>query len=111
MTQLNMDFRKVLILIFLQTYGTINDISELIELTGVNYKNLKGMIIELNHEHYISYNEGLKNYKLSELGEAFLYNQYLNKVSLENLSIPSKTSDQTRESHVFIPKNFHKRFE
>lgn len=105
-----MDFRKVLILLFIQTYDAINDISELIDLTGINYRIVRELISELSYDNYIYYDEKLKVYRMSQSGKEFLYSQYLNEISLEDLQILSRGPDPRRKSHVFIPRNFHKRF-
>src|SRR5690606_29575122 len=105
-----MDFRKVLMLIFIQTYDAINDISELIDLTGINYRIVKELISELRCDNYIHYDEKLKVYIMSQLGKEFLHSQYLNEISLEDLQTSYQGPDPIRKSHVFIPKNFHKRY-
>lgn len=105
-----MDFRKVLLLIYIQTYDAINDISELIDLIGINYRILKEMISELNNDDYIYYDEKLKLYRMSQLGREFLQSQYLNRISLEDLQTFSQGPDPIRKHHIFIPKNFQKRF-
>lgn len=105
-----MDFRKVLMLIFIQTYDAINDISELIDLTGINYRIARELISELSYDNYIHYDEKLKVYRMSQLGKEFLHSQYLNDISLEDIQTLSQGPDPIRKSHIYIPRNFHKRF-
>ncbi|MDH2331030.1 hypothetical protein [Paenibacillus polymyxa] len=110
MMRQDMDFRKVLILIYIQTYEVIIDINEIIDLTGINYIIVKELIFELNYDQYIYYDESLRVYKMTRLGREFLHSHYLNKIKLEDLQTASLGPDSTKKFHIFIPKNFHRRF-
>jgi len=97
-------------LLYLQTYDVINDISELIDLTGINYRIVKELIFELAYDQYIHYDEKLKVYNITQLGREFLIDSYLNEVTLEDLQALNLGPDPKKKFHIYIPKNFHKRF-
>lgn len=106
-----MDFRKVLILIYLQTYGFIDDINEMLQLVGLNYGTFREFIYELVNEGYVEWDNIVKTYSLTSKGDNFLYIQCLNKISLNDLKEVNEGPDSRRINKLYIPKNFQKRFE
>ncbi len=101
-----MDFRKILILIYFQTYGVVYDINDLIELTDLNYSIVTKFISELGREGFIYHDKKLKLYRLSKQGKDFLFDQYLNNISLDELNETIQVPEPLRKTHIFIPKNF-----
>ncbi|UHA74699.1 DUF4364 family protein [Paenibacillus sp. 481] len=109
MTNHEVDFHKILILIYLNNHEFVLDINDLLELVGMNYNLVRQSISELIREGFINRNQDVRAYRLTSLGKKFLSDKYLDNILLEDLKSTVDGPDPTRLFHIFVPKNFKKR--
>lgn len=104
-----LDFKCILILIYLNQEKLHYNTYSIMKLLSVNYSTLEklfSILIELN---YIAEDSELFYYKITSSGKEFLYSKYMNNIDIRKVEYIRENGQKNNvvEKQIFyIPKDF-----
>lgn len=109
-----LNYKQILILLFLYKSNMKYELWELMQLLSLNFDKVVELLNNLSEIGYIQKHKDLKQYYVTEKGKVYIFENFLTYIDLDIISeiqTDSYEHIKDRSRLLFIPKNFKNKIE